>query len=346
MKLPNGYGSVYKLSGNRRRPWTAVVTLGYEKMKTENGHRLKRETLNLGYFEKRKDALDALVSYNKKPIGGLLKSTLQDIYDNYAKNYPSMNKKTAETYGSAWNHLKPLADTEIREIKKSHLQAIIDDMAAKGLSQSSTSKVKVLAGILFDKAAEDDIIDKNYVRFVDIPIQEKKAKAIFTDAHIKALFDNSSDPWVQTALILIYTGMRIGELLMLTRFDIDMKEKTITGGIKTDAGKNRVIPIHSKIQPFIESWLKEEGEYLISKDGKKVTTDHYRKAIFHPMMERLNIEGLTPHATRHTFATLLSRAKVNTLSIQRVIGHSKYSTTADIYTRSDTEELRKAVESI
>jgi integrase len=323
-----------------------MVTLGYEKVETENGPRLKRKTLNLGYFEKRKDALDTLVSYNKKPIGGLLKSTLQDIYDNYAKNYPSMNKKTVETYVTAWRHLKPIADTEVREIKKSHLQAIIDDMTANGLSQSSTSKVKVLAGILLDKAMEDDIVDKNYAKFVDIPRQEKKEKAIFTDAHIKKLFDNSTDKWVQTVLILIYTGLRIGELLTLTKFDVDMKEKTITGGIKTDAGKDRVIPIHSKIQPFIESWLKEEGEYFISKDSKRVTTNRYRKVIFHPMMERLEIEGLTPHAARHTFATLLSRAKVDTLSIQRVIGHSKYSTTADIYTRSDTEELRKAVESI
>ena len=60
MKNPNGYGSGYKLSGNRRRPWTARVTVGW----TDDG---KQKYKNIGYYEERSDAMIALAQYNNDP---------------------------------------------------------------------------------------------------------------------------------------------------------------------------------------------------------------------------------------------------------------------------------------
>ena len=59
MKLPNGYGSVYKLSGNRRNPWVACVTIGYNK-ETRN-----QERRVIGYFPNKPKALNALADYNQ-----------------------------------------------------------------------------------------------------------------------------------------------------------------------------------------------------------------------------------------------------------------------------------------
>lgn len=53
MKNPNGYGSVFKLGGNRRRPYCARVTVGW----TDDG---KQQYKNIGYFEERADAMIAL----------------------------------------------------------------------------------------------------------------------------------------------------------------------------------------------------------------------------------------------------------------------------------------------
>jgi len=63
MKLPNGYGSITKLSGKRRRPWIVRITDGC----TEENGVLKQHRKTLGYFETSAKALTALSEYNGKP---------------------------------------------------------------------------------------------------------------------------------------------------------------------------------------------------------------------------------------------------------------------------------------
>lgn len=109
--------------------------------------------------------------------------------------------------------------------------------------------------MLCDYALQNDIVDKNYAKFVDLPKHEKTKKARFTDLEIRRIEKQATEvPWADTVLILIYTGMRISELLNLTRFNVNLDAMLITGGIKTDAGRDRVIPIHPKIQAYGKQW--------------------------------------------------------------------------------------------
>src|SRR5690606_7021067 len=109
----------------------------------------------------------------------------------------------------------------------------------------SCHKVKVLAGILFKHAMADNLVTQNYAQHVVLPEKTKPKKRAFTDLEIRSIakLAESGDVWAGTVLILIYTGMRISELTGLKKFNVDMKQLVITGGIKTDAGKNRVVPI-------------------------------------------------------------------------------------------------------
>ena len=68
----------------------------------------------------------------------------------------------------------------------------------------------------------------------------------FTNDEIKTVWEHQSDPWVDTVLILLYSGWRISEFLNLKPKDIDLKEGTMKCGTKTKAGKNRIVPIHPK----------------------------------------------------------------------------------------------------
>ena len=349
MKLPNGFGSVYKLPGNRRRLWIARKTTGW----TPEGKQLY---YTVGYYRTRVEALAALTEYNKKPIGDRRDITLDELYKEWFRNRYELisdeeketKAKTIEMYETAWKHLSDLKDERVRDIKTSHVQAVIKRMEhEKKLGYSSCHKVKVLAGMLFKMAMADDVIDTNYAEMVELPSQEKKKTDIFTDIEIKTL-ENKVDEieWVDTILMFIYTGMRISEMLALTKFNVDIENMLITGGAKTDAGKDRIIPIHPKIQPFVWKWYKEEGEYLITRNGEKIRPAYYRRYLYYPALEKAKVRKLTPHKARHTFGTLLSKAGANTVCIQKLLGHADYATTANIYTHPEIQELRKAVEMI
>ena len=116
------------------------------------------------------------------------------------------------------------------------------------------------------------------------------------------LAEYNRDPWVDTVLILLYSGWRISEFLNLKPEDIDLKEGTMKGGTKTKAGKNRIVPIHPKIRPLIERRLAEGGPRLISYNGKICNQTQYR-IFWADIMKALKLNH-TPHECRHTFEPL------------------------------------------
>jgi len=115
--------------------------------------------------------------------------------------------------------------------------------------------------------------------------------------------------------------------------------------MKTEAGRNRAVPIHPRIMPYIQAWLALDGETVIcAPQGGALPADKYRKRYYAPTLERLGIRPLTPHCCRHTFGTVLDRAGANTTTIQRIMGHADYTTTANVYTHPDFVALKSAMD--
>lgn len=343
MRLPNGYGSVYRLSGSRRRPWIARVTVGWSKDKKQLYH-------TVGYYATRAEALAGLAAYHENPIGNRRNATLGEIYEEwYNRREGKISKSQMDAYAAMWKRFSVHEDEPIRDLKTSHIQKVIDGIVAEGLSDSSLSKARSLAGMLFEIALNDDIIRTNYARGIELPPPRPTKRKAFTDMEIHrvAQLAERGDEGASTVLILIYTGMRGGELVRLTRFNVDVTQWVITGGIKTDAGKDRPVPVHPRIRPYVQHWYDTNGPRLIHRDGNPMSVDYYRNFVFYPALKRAGIERhLTPHTCRHTFATLLDRAGVQTKHIQDLIGHADYSTTANIYTHPRIEELRRAIEAL
>lgn len=340
MRLPNGFGSVYKLSGNRRRPWIARKTTGW----TAEGKQLY---YTVGYHETRTAAINALVEYNKNPIGKRGDITLNELYVEWsASKYPKIKESTSAGYTSAYKHMHELKDVAFEEIRTSHLQAIADSMLEKNMSLSAVQKVKVLAGQLYRYAMADDIVAKNYASFMELPDTGKAKTDYFTDLEIQKLEELAqTDKWAGTILMLIYTGFRIGEFLALTKFSVDLDQGYIRGGSKTEAGMDRIVPIHPKILKYVKYWYDKPGEYLIARNTKQIRAEYYRIFIFYPLLERNEMRRLTPHAARHTFATMLDRSGASPKVMQELLGHADYSTTS-IYTHPDLETLSKTLRSI
>ena len=342
MKNPNGYGSVVNLGKHRRNPWAVRITAGWEGEKQIYRY--------ISYHPTKKDALKALAQEQITPTPPKSNITFAELFEEWkAIAYQHISKQTQDNYNAAFKHLTPIHSTKFINIRTAHIQRIIDELDK---SKSTKSKIKLLAGLLYKYAMQNDIVNKNYAEFVRLDKTEKNEKDIFTDIEIETLRKNDTIAFADTILILIYTGMRISELLTLSKFGVDLETGIITGGLKTDAGKNRTIPIHSKIYNYIQKYYAtskiENLIYRTDASGKQypVTPNYYRKNIYYPLLEQLSIARHTPHSTRHTCATLLARSGADTNAIKQILGHTEYAFTADTYTHTDVNYLKKSIDMI
>ncbi|MDO4648983.1 MAG: site-specific integrase, partial [Eubacteriales bacterium] len=124
MKLPNGYGSVYKLGGNRRNPWTVRVTA--ECTVDDYGKHYKYKYL--GYYPDKTEALAALASYNSSPYNiDSQKITFSELYKEWSEEHSKkVSASNTRTYNAAYNACSPLYDIQFREIRRKHLQNVVD----------------------------------------------------------------------------------------------------------------------------------------------------------------------------------------------------------------------------
>jgi integrase len=165
----------------------------------------------------------------------------------------------------------------------------------------------------------------------------------FSAEEIKKLWAHKDEPWVDTVLILIYSGWRISEFLGIKASDVDLAAKTMKGGVKTDAGKDRVVPIHSLIKGLVKRRLDEGGEYLVCLDGKRMSPGAYCGKVWRPLTERLGIDKV-PHECRHTFESLLDGAGANRRCIDLMMGHVSKDTGNRVYNHKTLEELKFNIE--
>lgn len=354
MRNPNGYGTVYKMPGRRRTPWCARITTGWEKTIVKRGKNKGKEVPRqiyqiIGYFKTKQEGIDALAMHRVDPVSPRANITLEELYKEWseAKYKSGISRDTINNYKAAWKHIDKLKNTKFKDLRTAHWQKVIDGKKEE-LGHSSLKKIKSLITMLYNYAFKNDIVKKNYAEFIELPKHSKQERQIFSDLDIQNMIKNAdSIPWVDTILIMIYTGMRISEMLNLTLFNVDFKKQVITGGIKTEAGKDRLIPINKKILPYIKRWYEKNGQTLICReDGTSMSAKYYREKYYYPALKALEIQKLTPHACRHTFASLMAAANVDPLYTQRIIGHTDYAFTANEYTHPEINELKKAINKI
>ena len=340
MRFPSGYGGIVKLQGKRRRPYQVRITKGYSE---DTG---KQIYMYLGYFSKREEAIEALAEYNASPYD-ITKETITfaEVYEKWSRqHFIKVSKSAVENYSNAYRKYK----MRFKDIRLTHLQGIIDNC---GMAPPTRAVIKTLFKVLFTFAMKNDIVDKDYAQYVDVGQREGKInRTPFTQEEIDKMFKYVNElDYLDTILIMIYSGLRIGELLDIKIENVHLDERYMIGGLKTRAGKNRIIPINKKIEPFIRRYYEKnkDKEYLIINSlGRKMTYSNYRREKWDNIMEKLEMEGHRPHDARHTFASLMNTARANALCIKRIMGHSSQDLTEDVYTHKTIEQLIEAVDLI
>lgn len=352
-RLPNKYGSIVELKGNRRRPFWARGP-AYE---TEDG--MKRDTV--GFFVKYRDAMDALKAYQNNPAKPVESEriTLSELFTEWkAVAYTSISKQTKDNYNAAYKHLALIQSYVFKEIRTAQWQMCLDRAVRDGLSQSSLNKIRVLMIRLCDYAVANDITDKNYAKFTKLPRFEKAEKETFSDLELKTIEEGIKNGTGISDIILFmcYTGWRIQEVCNLTVFDYDRKEKTLTGGVKTDAGKNRTVFIPDKVLGTVEKYAALNGPALFCYETgqkKKKLVGYSTKKLreeFYNTLDSLGIQDkdaepkrLTPHSTRHTYNSMLNRAGVDTATRMKLMGQVSEQTNQRVYTHTDLDQMKAAV---
>jgi integrase len=179
---------------------------------------------------------------------------------------------------------------------------------------------------------------------------EKAEKEPFTRKEVEKIAAAAEyDETAMIIMIFFYTGFRINELFQLTKENVHLENDIpyFIGGMKTEAGKDRIIPIHSRILPYVKHFAQKESKYLIPNTKGGMT--HYRRFKddrYFPLLEKLGIKRRTPHCTRHTFATGLQAKDTKPEDIIRLMGHTDYKTTTENYIHQQLEQLKKSIENL
>jgi integrase len=335
MRFPNSYGSIVKLGGKRRRPFAVRITTGW----TDDGKQIQKY---LSYHEKRAEAMAALAEYNQNPFDlDNHKITFAEMYARWVNG--KKNGQINKVYHYAFQHLAALHDMPFIDIRRRHIQAVIDSCQH---SVSSLSQMKSLCSMVFKYAIDLELVTANQAAGIELPAQVKSdIHQPFTDDEIAALWNHKDDFAAQTALILIYTGLRPSELLTIRTENVFLKEKYMRGGLKTAASKNRIIPLADKILPFIRDMYNKENEFLVMRNGHGLTYSSFKYYWLNSDAKQI-LTKHRPHDGRHTCATLLSNAEVDLKTIQLILGHRSHNITEHVYTHKSIEQLLVAINKI
>ena len=297
----------------------------------------------VGYAPTKTEALILLAQYNNSPWEiDREKVTLAVLYQRWLKiKAPKLGTSTQSSLKSAFKHCSKYYGLKYRSLKAYQMQDCIDSC---GKGYSTQWAIKNLFGHLDRFAFEMNIIDKMYSQITTAPPIPDTKREPFTVEQVDALWKIADQEWTDTVLIYIYTGFRLTELLNMKTEQVNTDEKYLQGGVKTASGKSRIVPIHSRIWPYIEKRIQQGDPYLFSYQGKKLSQSKYYE-FWNSVMEKIGANK-TPHEARHTFETNLDNAGGNRKCIDLLMGHVSKDTGNRVYNHKTLEELRAAVELI
>lgn len=361
-RRPNGSGTVVTLSGRRRKPFCAKVTL--DERNPING---EKKRLVIGTFETYQEALNALSLYSLTKNNTISKKEAMEIDpDVYQKVQEKMSKKvptfldiyyildkdefsllsphTQNNMHGAIKHLKKLHYLKIDQITLKMIQDVFDE---DGSNHGTQVHMKTICTKVFRYAVVNQYIsrDDDYTSYIRVAkYEESDMHRPYTINEILAL-KKAGTPEAHIMLIFIYTGLRINEMLNINRDNIHIDEKCdddgterlisymITGS-KTKAGKNRIVPIHDDIKQYVIDELLKPEKRLVD-----VSYPNFTNRTVLIKVNKLLDTHHTMHDTRKTFATLCQMNNLNVYIRKKVLGHRMNDITFDVYTNESKNRL-------
>ncbi len=370
-KRSNGEGSISYDS--RRKRYRAKVTIGWDL--DEKTGKSKQIVKNLGSnFKTKGEASKALAKYLDNPYDIDNKNiTFSELYNKWYEYFLKTHESQRFRLKAAYAYCSTIYNKKFRELSILDMKNVIENGTRidtrgknKGKEVKATPQtkesIKYLFNHIYDYALEARICDINYARNFSLSKEifkqkekEKIPKDPFTEEQLSKLWESIEFvPFSDIIIFACYSGWRPSELISLKVENVNLEQGYIRGGIKTDSGKNRLVPIHSLVKPIIEKYYNEAikigSRYLFNDVSKKkgigLSYDQWLSR-FSKIIDKLKFEGnLTPHSTRHTFITKAKYVKMNEYILKQIVGHKIGDLTEKVYTHREIEELISEIEKI
>ena len=371
-RLPNGFGSITEIKGkNLRNPFWVRVCVG----KTEFNRPILRPLKPQAYFLTYNEAYQALVDYNRNPYDLENDLLVEQLYKKWSDSYLNKcDESYVRTVTSAWAYCSSIYQMRAKDVRARHIKGVMDEgyrIETRGKkkgekvfpSASTKARIKSLFNLMFDYALEYEIVTVNYARTFDVSddiIKEKeeskKNHIPFSEDELETLWDNVGKvKYVDWILIQCYMGWRPQELATLQLSEVNLTDWYMQAGMKTESGKQRIVPIHTKIRDLVKQnydiAVSLGSPYLFNDKGQlngsyKLTYDKYAHR-FKKAIEQLNLNPEhRPHDPRNTFITRAKKAGVDEYALKEMAGHKILDITESVYTLRDLEWLRSDIEKI
>ena len=339
----NGLGSVYKLPSGK---WAAVKTIGWivdplpQDAPPDMVPHTRRVTVSK-QFPTKKEAvnyLPYLTAADQKPRKGSSTQrkrtsvTLKELYDEWQPTH-DRSRSTMNCYQAGFKLFKDCWYTKMEDIDIDDLQECLD---ASGAGRRTKENARAALGLVYKYGIPRNVVpkDRNLSDFLRIrDVAEGSVRTGFSADEQKKLWAaaRAGDQTARTVLCHCYLGFRPTAFLQLKVSDYNAQEHAFVGGIKTEAGIDRTVTVSPKIQPWVDEYVAAAGDgFVFGVSGKALPVKKYREALY-DLLGHLGIDNpvdedgrhrLTPHACRHTFATLMKNAKGSDTDKLALIGHT------------------------
>ena len=347
-KRGNGSGTITKLPNGK---YKLQVTVGYRLDPEGKQHRMTRTKT----FTRRSDAIAGVEELKKAPERSK-PVTFRDLYDAMMEKHRA-GKDTLNCYRAAFKYLNGIADTPISEIDVDDLQECIDECPH---GKRTRENMRAVVGLTYKYGIPRNVIPNNLNLgpFLKVDGDEAAHRESFSEAQVEKIKKACGVvPQAEIVLIMIYLGFRPSEFLQIRTENMDLDNKYVIGGAKTEAGKQRIVTISPTIFHLCEEIMPKEG-YFIGGEEKPVRLQYFTEEWFYPILDDIGIQNpvveisggkkrrkYTPHSCRHTFATLMKRVEGNSKDKLELIGHTSEEMLR-YYQDVDLTDLKKITDAI
>lgn len=300
------------------------------------------------YGKNERDVNKKIMEYQSKVTEGRTFKEVADewweetetsISPNSVHGYRVAHRRAVEWFGK-----KPL-----RAITTWDVHVYVNSLAAQKFAHKTVSNHLVIVRDVFSHGFIHRDIESNPARGVAVPKGLSEEKRTAATPEEEDIIRQSIDVWLLPFFVL-YTGLRLGEVLGITGADIDVERRVIyvrksvywdgskprLKETKTEAG-TRTVPLLKPLMEVLPSISRDEYLFPSARDPKVPMGRYLYNSRYNHYREQTGINS-TLHQIRHSYATILYECGVDAKTAQHLLGHAQISTTLDIYT--DFREVR------